>query len=41
MQLTIIERAESEGYKDRLNLLLDQFKVNEPLKKRWRRERND
>ena len=38
----LIERAESEGYKDRLNQLLDQFKVNEPLKKRWWwRERND
>ena len=29
----LIECAESEGYKDRLNQLLDQFKVNEPLKK--------
>ena len=38
----LIERAESEGYKDRLNQILDQFKVNEPLKKRWWwRERND
>ena len=28
----LIERAESEGYKDRLSQLLDPFKVNEPLK---------
>ena len=31
--IDLIERAESEGYKDRLNLLLDRFKVNEPFKK--------
>jgi len=31
--ISLIERAESEGYKDRLNQLLDQFKVNEPFKK--------
>ena len=30
--ISLIERAESEGYKDRLNQLLDPFKVNEPLK---------
>jgi len=39
--ISLIERAESEGYRDRLNQLLDQFKVNEPLKKRWWRRRND
>jgi len=31
--IALIKRAESEGYKDRLSQLLDQFKVNEPLKK--------
>ena len=31
--ISLIERAESEGYKDRFNQLLDQFKVNEPFKK--------
>ena len=31
--ISLIERVESEGYKDRLNQLLDQFKVNEQLKK--------
>ena len=30
--ISLIERAESEGYKDRLIQLLDQFKVNEQLK---------
>lgn len=29
----LIERAESEGYTDRINQLLEQFKVNEPFKK--------
>jgi len=31
--ISLIERAESEGYSDRHNQLLDRFKVNEPFKK--------
>jgi hypothetical protein len=31
--LDLLKRAESDGYTDRINQLLDQFKVNEPFKK--------
>lgn len=34
--LDLLKRAESDGYTDRINQLLDQFKVNEPFKKTLR-----
>jgi hypothetical protein len=37
----LTERAESEGYTDRINQLLEQFIVSEPFKKPRRVEHND
>ncbi|RJS84407.1 DUF1670 domain-containing protein [Methanophagales archaeon] len=39
--LDLLKRAESGGYTDRINQLLDPFKVNEPLKKRCGRGHDD